>query len=142
MATQQYSPYTCASVQALHVCFFTDHSAVKAVLETPNPSGKHVRSLINSCLSRGRIQRSLRSSYSSPLDSYGYLIVSGGPAGLVAIGCVYTSSGSCTGQSEVWMQSVVPQYCTTNPAPADLLPLYNFIWRCEVLCTFCKLSDV
>ena len=32
---------------------------------------------------------------------------------------------------------------TTNPAPADLLPLYNFIWsRCEVLCTFCKLSDL
>jgi len=30
----------------------------------------------------------------------------------------------------------------TNPTPADLLPLYNFIWRCEVLCTFCKLSDL
>ena len=25
------------------VCVFTDHSAVKAVLETPNPSGKHTR---------------------------------------------------------------------------------------------------
>jgi len=29
---------------------------------------------------------------------------------LIAIGCVYTSSRSWTGQSEVWMQSVVPQY--------------------------------
>jgi len=26
----------------------------------------------------------------------------------------------------------------TNPAPADLLPLDNFIWRCEVLCTIYK----
>jgi len=27
---------------------------------------------------------------------------------------------------------------TINPAPADLLPLYNFICRREVLCTFCN----
>ena len=30
---------------------------------------------------------------------------------------------------------------TTDPTPADLLSLHNFIWRCEVLCTICKLSD-
>lgn len=39
-----------------HYVVFTDHSAVKAVLETPNPSGKHVcKKSDKSCLSRGRI---------------------------------------------------------------------------------------
>jgi len=47
---------------------------------------------------------------------------------LIVIGCVYMEilSGSCTGQSEVWMQSVVPQY-----DPSCTCWFANFIWRCE-----------
>jgi len=43
-------------------------------------------------------------------------------------------SGSCTGQGEVWMQSIVPEYQVRGWTP-HLLICYKFIWRCDYLQT-------
>jgi len=63
---------------------------------------------------------------------------------LIVIGCVYMLLEEWAGAALARVKFGCNQLClnSTNPAPADLLPLYNFIWRCEVLCGVCKLSDL